>query len=126
MSHEQQLSVSDAIRQSIMENDVSDYADVIEIVRKKYGLAVSSADVERVYGQMMRESEAAKSPEITLELGSFSGMDTQRSSKELPSTEGCTADHLGHAMQFVKSVGGFTNAKKALSELETTMKDITN
>jgi hypothetical protein len=113
------ISESEAIRQIIAEGGVMDYVDVVEAVRKKFGIRVSSALVEKVHSQLQQEARnqtPSVQPRIRLELG-------QPPKEPLPAPER-SGDHLAQVLRFVKSVHGLQNAKRALAELEAVLLEL--
>jgi hypothetical protein len=126
------LSETDAIRQVITEGGAMDYIDVVEAVRKKYGLNVSSGLVEQVHLQMRQASKYDIQPRIKLELGRpRQPEDAARGQSvdvggdvDIGGGESCPPDHLALALRFVKSVHGLQNAHRALRELEAILHEL--
>ena len=121
MSNIKQISENEAIRKVIAEGKAMDYIDVVEAVRKEYGLSVSSALVEKVHSQLRRQAKALTKPRISLEAGT---LEHEEKYAELQKTENPETDHLALALRFVQSVKGLANAKKALAELESMMQEL--
>jgi hypothetical protein len=111
------ISETDAIRQVIAEGGAMDYIDVVDAVRKKFGIKVSSALVEKVHAKLRKEAKNEIQPRIRLELG-------QAEPAYAEKVEGAGGDDVAHALRFVRSVNGLQNAKRALAELEAMMRQL--
>ena len=107
----------EAIRQVINEGGAMDYVDVVDRVREKFGLNVSSALVEQIHLEMRQQHKKQTQPRIKLEV-------VPSEPSEAGITEDGQSDHLAHALRFVQSVRGMRNAKRALSELEDIMRQL--
>ena len=122
MSDTKHLSEVEAIRQVIVEGGAMDYVDVVNVVRKKFGLNVSSALVEQVHVEMCQQQPKRDiQPRIRMEVGVS---DPTLESAKRESVEATPKGHLQLAANFVKSVGGLKNAVQALAELEVIMRDL--
>ncbi len=117
MTAETPISDSAAIRHVIAQGDAMEYVDVVNTVRKQYGLIVSPVRVEEVHIQMQQEIEANPQPQATLDAGQTEPTATE-------STASTETTHLAHALHYVKSVGGLRNAKRVLAELEATLREL--
>ncbi len=126
MSDAAKVSEIDAIHQVIVDGGAMDYVDIVNAVKKRYQLTVSSALVEQVHHDLLtKQSEISHSEKTRVRPGSRVSLnmtsnlpeETGRQTKEPSKNQ--TADDLGHALDFVKSVGGLSNAKRLLGELES-------
>lgn len=118
-----QISETDAIRQVIADNSAMDYVDVVDAVQKRFRLTVTSSQVEEVVHELVNEKTRMRSaPRVKVEMGSGLHAEPVKPESSHPQsiqlTKDPPSDDLGHALQFVKSVHGLTNAKRALADLE--------
>lgn len=113
----------EAIQQVIMDGGAMDYIDVVDAVKNRFQLNVSSAQVEQVHHELKKEtaSKQAKtrpgsriSLDLTTNLSDESGQQTAHPPTDQPT------DDLVCALNFVKSIGGLEKAKRALKKLEST------
>ena len=120
MSDATQISGTEAIRRVIENGTAVDYIDVVHEVKKRFRLDVTSADVEQVFHDLATEKSRPSSrvsmamtterPEQSLQTDAALPKSTQPSQT--------TTEDLEHALHFVQSVQGLTNAKRLLAELE--------
>jgi len=98
------LTQTEAIRQVIEERSAADYCDVADIVKKRFGLSVGTGMVEEVYLAMKEEAGGSSTqPDVQSDPSSHSGAVNAK------------------ALQFVKEMGGFEEARQAIAELEALM-----
>jgi pyruvate dehydrogenase complex dehydrogenase (E1) component len=131
---EQAAAEAKAIRQVIAESGAVDFVDVVNAVRDRFRINVTAAQVEEVYHELARETkpEPKARTSVTLtsmvsEGGNEDGTPeaTVPTAATAPSAQAPTqessqpTDDLGHALNYVKSVGGLANAKRTLLELES-------
>ena len=133
MSDATQISEAEAIRRVINSGSMMDYIDVVNEVRNQFHLNVTAAQVEqlikdsdtttanakprtRVSMDMVAHlpDEVAQTDATQPPLTQPSQVHPEQVQTELPPTE-----DLSHAVHFVKSVNGLTNAKRALAALES-------
>ena len=134
MSNTEKLSKDEAIRRVIAEGSALDYVDVVDEVRKQFGIKVSTGLVEKVYLELKRRgTQLNVEPRLQMDIPSPSEPATavirSPAGSEKVESEGNEStsrnSHLLHALTFVKSVNGLSNAKAALAELEAIMgKDV--
>ena len=113
-------STLDAVRLAIAEGIAMDYVDLVDVVRQKYGLEVSAREVEIIHRQMQAETQEISLPRPPPSVDVASVLATEQTRD--PAGE----DPLSHALRFVSAVRGRENAKRALNDLETLLKEIEN
>ena len=138
MSDTNQISETEAIRRVLKSGSMMDYIDVVNEVRNQFHLNVTAAQVEQLlhesanttadvkprtrvsmdmvanFPDEVAQTAATQPPLSQPPLSQPSPGQTEQVQTELPPT----AD-LSHALHFVKSVNGLTNAKRALAALES-------
>ncbi len=124
MADTKQISEVDAILQIISENGSMDYIDVVNAVKKRFRLDVSSAQVEQVVHDLLnRKTRVRPGARVSLEMTTKLPDDVERTdadksgSTSILSAE-LSRDDLANALSFAKSVGGLAKAKRVLEELE--------
>ena len=114
----------EAIKKVIAEGGAMDYIDVVDAVEKRFRIKTSSATVEQVHHDMMNartDSKQSPKPRVTFEM--TSKLPVEEPSGQSTSVEPSKVDDdVALALQFVRSVGGISKAKRALEELETIMR----
>ena len=132
MSNMQEISAAQAIAQVIAQTGAVDYIDIVHAVRDRFRLNVTTAQVEQVYHDLANETKPGDKTRPSVPLTSQipdptvsePGNPSDQPELTLPMQPVPTqprdllTDDLGHALQFVKSVGGLANAKRVLGELE--------
>ncbi|MEQ9410777.1 MAG: hypothetical protein RIK87_23905 [Fuerstiella sp.] len=144
----------EAIRQVIKDGVVGDFCDVVDVVKRKFGLQVGTGQVEQVYGRIKKEradrvsgsaggvSQTA-SPEVpgrpddvgrmppridraVLELrGSMPHDDSAVPASGPPAAgTGETDGQRGRVLEFVEAMGGFDAARAAISRVEESLKQL--
>ena len=129
MSDTSQVTETDAIRQVIADTGALDYIDVVNEVRKRFRIEVTSAQVEQVYHDLDTETKPAPKSRTTVTMTSTTADEAAAKSepeitlptRDVPSEPDLPKDDLTLALNFVKSVGGLAKAKRALMELESVM-----
>lgn len=131
MSDTTQISGTDAIRLVIEAGGALDFIDIVNKVQKRFRLDVTSAQVEQVLHDLATaEADEKPAARVSLAMTTIRPdeapatvaaqpsqiQSTQPSQCQPPQSQ---TDNLGHALHFVKSVNGLTNAKRALAELES-------
>jgi len=129
MSDTKEISEAEAIRQVIAESGAVDFVDVVNAVHKRFRMSVTAAQVEEVYHELAKETQAEPKARTSVTLTSMMSDQPPSESQEpeltLPTQPVPThpselpKDDLGHALHFVKSVGGLAQAKRTLIELES-------
>ena len=125
MSDTDQLSAEEAICQILSEGEALEFIDVVNEVQKRFRIDVTSTEVEQVYRNLTKKSAEVEPPSarISMELMSKPpSEDSAADSTTGKSEDGSGLDDLGKALQFVRAVGGISNAKRLLDELESAMK----
>ena len=125
MSDTTPLTKKEAIRQVIESGTAMDFIDVVNEVKKQYRMEVSAADVEQIFRELASEPRTRVSLAVASSLPSAESQPESKSTQRMPvqSASLPTADgDLEHALHFVKSVGGLSNAKRALDELESVLR----
>lgn len=119
-----------AIWQVIQTTPALDYIDVVNAVRDQFRMEVTSAQVENVYHKIEEGLLQPPTVRTSVSLTGSPRSDAQpsglnRSAPELTLPAHSVPepvepqDDLAIALNFVKSLGGLANAKRALEELET-------
>ena len=129
---EQAAAEAKAIRQVIAESGAVDFVDVVNAVRDRFRINVTAAQVEEVYHELARETKPEPKARTSVTLTSMVS-EGENEDSGTPAPTAATApsapapaqqpsqptDDLGHALHYVKSVGGLANAKRKLLELES-------
>jgi len=98
------LTETQAIQRVIEEGSAADFCDVVDVVKKRFGLRVGLGMVEEVYLAMKKEAaDDSTRPHVQPALSPQSGVVNAKT------------------LQFVKEMGGFEEARQAIAELETLM-----
>lgn len=138
MSDATQINEKQAICQVIADTDAADFIDIVNEVRNRFRINVTSVQVEEVIRELKKKQREELTPvsresRVSLDLNAnFPAEETvenpERSSPSAPAdstkSEASTVvpnDDLGKALHFVKSVGGLSYAKRLLGELESIM-----
>ena len=104
MTSPQQPTTTEAIQTVILGKGVTDYLEVVDEVKRRFGLAVSQRMVEETYTQMKKHAQtrqvakASALPESTLAAAG--------------------SEKLGLALKFVDQLGGLAQARQAIDQLE--------
>ena len=105
-----------------------DYVDVVNEVHKRFRLEVTSAQVEQVFHDLVTaKTKVRPGSRVSVEMTSKFPVESSQTEATQPKSAvpsqtqppQPSTDNLGHALHFVKSVHGLTNAKRALAELES-------
>ena len=103
---------AEAIRLAIEAGGCGDYCDVVEEVKRRYGLTVGEGQVESTYRAMQEKALVGGNSQGTLAMRE----------ELLASADTGKADRRVKALRFVQAMGGFGAAREALSELEKELK----
>ena len=125
MFETEQIPEVDAIRQVMFESGTMDYIDVVNTVFQRFRINVTEPDVERVAHELVSEKTTVKPrAHVSLALSAnvppkqpIQSGSTPKASLESVSDQ--PESDMGHALHFVKSVGGLAKAKLLLAELES-------
>ncbi len=139
MANADKPTAVEAIGQIIAEGNAMDFVDVAEAVQKRFDLDVTASQVEQVVYDLVNKQNAPEAaepqtpirsaPRVGVEMMSTVTDDT----KQEPATDSVPTepvvsqpgtepvDAMTQALQFVKSVNGLENAKRALAALESVL-----
>lgn len=124
-----EISETDAIRQVLREGVAGDYCDVADLVRRKFGLHVGAALVERV-AMALKQEAASKTTARVDQVGvglSERIAGSGSCGSEIPAESGSgAAGHTGtdRVLAFVQAMGGFEAARTAVTNLENSLKKL--
>ena len=101
-------SKEEAIRTVILDGAAGDYVDIADLVKSRFRIDVSVALVEQVAIKLREEK-------------SHGQVDSRTSSTSGPPSD---TPHDALALKFVEAVGGFQAARKAIDDLESSVKKL--
>ncbi len=131
-----ELTEEQAIRLILSEGTGGDFVDVAELVKKRFGLLVGSSMVEKVYHEMLQAPTEHEKPILKLKHADISltgGLHAGGShSPESSAARGATPDRLPadasgaerETLKFVQAMGGFEQARKAINDLENSVRKL--
>ena len=106
MSKQEKPNEIEAIRIVIDSGAVGDYCDVVDEVKKRFGLIVAASQVEQIHTAMKAEASTREQ------------IQQQHDSRD--SANASTRKAI--VLEFVEEMGGINEAKAAISDLERTIK----
>lgn len=112
MAKKSKPTKAEAIRLVIEAGAGGDYCDVVDEVKRRYGLTVGEGQVESTFRAMQEKADVRGNSRVTLSMR-----------EELPNSSNAgKADRRAAALRFVQAMGGFAAAREVLSELEKDLK----
>lgn len=118
----------EAIRRAIRDGAGGDYCDVVDFVKKHYGVDVSTAQVERVVQELKRSPrgpgriDLQMSGELEANSGPASLAIPAGTSPPAPVAEESSKSDRDAVLAFVERMGGFPSARQALDRVEQSLR----
>lgn len=125
------VSEEDAIRLVLSEGGCADFVDVANLVKQRFGHHVGAARVEQVVHAMNQETpeqsdRKLKQVDIGFTAGTTHAEKGEAAKKPaLPDDTGAeTVTTEEEVLRFVEQMGGFQAAKKAIADLESSLRKL--